>query len=53
MILVVDPDMRQQHPHHPWKGWQEHHRIHRARIDQLIQRLTDGENLDEGEEEEA
>ncbi|KAI9572029.1 hypothetical protein HD554DRAFT_1622736 [Boletus coccyginus] len=34
------------HPHHPWKGWQEHHRIHKAKIDHLIQRLANGENID-------
>ncbi|KAF9522648.1 hypothetical protein CPB83DRAFT_864117 [Crepidotus variabilis] len=34
------------HPHHPWKGWQEHHRIHKAKIDQLIERLGTGENID-------
>ncbi|PCH43721.1 hypothetical protein WOLCODRAFT_138547 [Wolfiporia cocos MD-104 SS10] len=38
-------------PHHPWKGWQEHHRIHKAKIDHLIQRLANGENIDEGPEE--
>ncbi|KAF9227456.1 hypothetical protein BS17DRAFT_465975 [Gyrodon lividus] len=37
------------HPHHPWKGWQEHHRIHKAKIDHLIQRLTNGENIDADE----
>ncbi|CCM00419.1 uncharacterized protein FIBRA_02449 [Fibroporia radiculosa] len=39
------------HPHHPWKGWQEHHRIHKSKIDHLIQRLANGENIDEGSEE--
>ncbi|KAI0371156.1 hypothetical protein BV20DRAFT_994012 [Pilatotrama ljubarskyi] len=38
------------HPHHPWKGWQEHHRIHKAKIDYLIQRLSQGENIDEDSE---
>lgn len=38
-----------QHPHHPWKGWQEHHRIHKAKIDHLIQKLAAGEVLDENE----
>jgi hypothetical protein len=33
-------------PHHPWKGWQEHHRIHKAKIDHLIQQLVNGENID-------
>ncbi|KAG2337872.1 hypothetical protein BDR05DRAFT_851950, partial [Suillus weaverae] len=30
------------HPHHPWKGWQEHHRIHKAKIDHFIQQLGNG-----------
>ncbi|KAG6861906.1 hypothetical protein C0995_009856 [Termitomyces sp. Mi166 len=34
------------YPHHPWKGWQEHHRIHKAKIDHYIQLLANGENLD-------
>ncbi|KAG6917234.1 hypothetical protein DXG01_003348 [Tephrocybe rancida] len=34
------------YPHHPWKGWQEHHRIHKAKIDHFMQMLTNGENLD-------
>ncbi|KAF8893400.1 hypothetical protein BD779DRAFT_1436092 [Infundibulicybe gibba] len=33
-------------PHHPWKGWQEHHRIHKAKIDHFMQKLTKGETLD-------
>jgi len=33
------------HPHHPWKGWQEHHRIHKAKIDHFIQQLANGENI--------
>jgi hypothetical protein len=36
-----------QHPHHPWKGWQEHHRIHKQKIDHLIQRLSEGHFIDE------
>lgn len=44
-------DVRVQHPHHPWKGWQEHHRIHKAKIDYLMQRLAQGENIDEDSEE--
>ncbi|KAH8978166.1 hypothetical protein EDB86DRAFT_3090974 [Lactarius hatsudake] len=35
------------HPHHPWKGWQEHHRIHKQKIDHLIQRLNQGHFIDE------
>lgn len=38
------------HSHHPWKGWQEHHRIHKAKIDHLIQRLGNGESIDEQQE---
>ncbi|KAF5393195.1 hypothetical protein D9757_000539 [Collybiopsis confluens] len=34
------------HPHHPWKGWQEHHRIHKAKVDHFIERLKNGENID-------
>lgn len=36
-----------EYPHHPWKGWQEHHRIHKAKIDNLIAMLQRGENIDE------
>ncbi|KAJ7346578.1 hypothetical protein DFH08DRAFT_868642 [Mycena albidolilacea] len=39
------------HPHHPWKGWQEHHRIHKAKIDHFIQRLANGETLEDEETE--
>ncbi|KAJ3554279.1 hypothetical protein NP233_g12452 [Leucocoprinus birnbaumii] len=35
-----------KYPHHPWKGWQEHHRIHKAKIDNLIAMLQRGENID-------
>ncbi|KAJ6499334.1 hypothetical protein C8R45DRAFT_982028 [Mycena sanguinolenta] len=38
------------YPHHPWKGWQEHHRIHKAKIDHFIQRLANGETLEEEDE---
>ncbi|KZV80504.1 hypothetical protein EXIGLDRAFT_742822 [Exidia glandulosa HHB12029] len=27
------------HPHHPWKGWQEHHRIHKSKIEEITERL--------------
>ncbi|KAK7057222.1 hypothetical protein R3P38DRAFT_2840037 [Favolaschia claudopus] len=37
------------YPHHPWKGWQEHHRIHKAKIDHFIQRLANGETLEDEE----
>jgi len=37
------------HPHHPWKGWQEHHRIHKAKIDHFIQQIVNGENIDVSE----
>ncbi|KAI0758347.1 hypothetical protein BC629DRAFT_1125756 [Irpex lacteus] len=35
------------YPHHPWKGWQEHHRIHKAKIDHLIGKLNQGQSIDE------
>ncbi|KAJ3784380.1 hypothetical protein GGU10DRAFT_428532 [Lentinula aff. detonsa] len=38
------------HSHHPWKGWQEHHRIHKAKIDHFIERLKNGESIDEDDE---
>ncbi|QRV90666.1 BRCA1 carboxy-terminus (BRCT) domain protein [Ceratobasidium sp. AG-Ba] len=28
-----------EHPHHPWKGWQEHHRIHKTQIDHLMKNI--------------
>ncbi|KAF8876709.1 hypothetical protein CPB84DRAFT_1795712 [Gymnopilus junonius] len=34
------------HPHHPWKGWQEHYRIHKTKIEHLMQLLAAGENID-------
>ncbi|KAJ7497263.1 hypothetical protein FB451DRAFT_1210674 [Mycena latifolia] len=39
------------YPHHPWKGWQEHHRIHKAKIDHFIERLRNGETLEDEEPE--
>ena len=39
-----------QHPHHPWKGWQEHHRIHKTKIDNLIEQIKNGIPLDAGDE---
>lgn len=39
-----------KNPHHPWKGWQEHHRIHKAKIDHLILRLRNGEVIDVDEQ---
>jgi len=39
-----------ENPHHPWKGWQEHHRIHKAKIDHLITRLQNGEDIDNEED---
>lgn len=32
-------------PHHPWKGWQEHHRIHKVKIDHFVRLLSLGEEL--------
>ncbi|KAG9120573.1 hypothetical protein FRC07_003878, partial [Ceratobasidium sp. 392] len=29
------------HPHHPWKGWQEHHRIHKTQIDHLMKTIIE------------
>ena len=31
------------HPHHPWKGWQEHHLIHKTQIDHLMKGVLQGE----------
>ncbi|KZO93390.1 hypothetical protein CALVIDRAFT_257350 [Calocera viscosa TUFC12733] len=31
-----------ENAHHPWKGWQEHHRIHKAKIDHVIQEMEQG-----------
>ncbi|KAG8985668.1 hypothetical protein FRB90_004510 [Tulasnella sp. 427] len=33
------------HPHHPWKGWQEHHRIHKTQIDHLVKLHQNGVDL--------
>lgn len=38
-----------QYPYHPWKGWQEHYRIHKTKIDHLIDLLHQGQSI-EGEE---
>ncbi|KAF8633653.1 hypothetical protein AX15_001303 [Amanita polypyramis BW_CC] len=35
------------YPHHPWKGWQEHHRIHKAKIDHLMTLLASGQDVSE------
>lgn len=35
------------HPHHPWKGWQEHHRLHKAQIDHIIKQIKEGALLRE------
>ena len=34
------------HPHHPWKGWQEHARVHRKTIEELVGRLRRGEDIE-------
>ena len=34
-----------QHAHHPWKGWQEHHRIHKSHIDHMMQLHLNGVDL--------
>jgi hypothetical protein len=44
---LIAQSLKLQHPHHPWKGWQEHHRIHKQKIDHLIQRLGEGHFIDE------
>ncbi|KIP06616.1 hypothetical protein PHLGIDRAFT_90682 [Phlebiopsis gigantea 11061_1 CR5-6] len=46
----VFQDFGRTHPHHPWKGWQEHHRIHKAKIDHLITKVANGEEIDESED---
>ncbi|PSS37855.1 hypothetical protein PHLCEN_2v323 [Hermanssonia centrifuga] len=48
----VFQDFGRLQPHHPWKGWQEHHRIHKAKIDHLVTKLEANESIDEAEEEE-
>jgi hypothetical protein len=35
------------YPHHPWKGWQEHHRIHKAKIEQLMELIANGQDVSE------
>ncbi|KAF9568219.1 hypothetical protein CPC08DRAFT_702646 [Agrocybe pediades] len=42
-----------QHPHHPWKGWQEHHRIHKTKIEHLMQLLANGEDIDNHDMDES
>ncbi|KAL1710612.1 hypothetical protein EV121DRAFT_285484 [Schizophyllum commune] len=37
------------HPHHPWKGWQEHYRVSRATVDHLVRQLQAGRAIGEGE----
>lgn len=49
LSCIVAEDIT-QHPHHPWKGWQEHHRIHKAKIDYLIEKLGNGETIDSEED---
>jgi hypothetical protein len=39
-------EFARSHPSHPWKGWQEHARIHKAAIEHLITRLKRGEDID-------
>ncbi|KAG8800530.1 hypothetical protein FRC18_007996 [Serendipita sp. 400] len=39
---AIFQDFATQHPHHPWKGWQEHHRIHKAQIDHLAKQIAEG-----------
>ncbi|KAH6914470.1 hypothetical protein BKA70DRAFT_1095313 [Coprinopsis sp. MPI-PUGE-AT-0042] len=49
---TIDEQFRQfaaaeGHQHHPWKGWQEHFRIHKAKIDHLMEKVRAGENIDD------
>jgi hypothetical protein len=39
-------EFARQHGHHPWKGWQEHARIHKAAIEHLVKCLERGEDID-------
>ncbi|KZS98421.1 hypothetical protein SISNIDRAFT_448644 [Sistotremastrum niveocremeum HHB9708] len=51
---AIFQDFARQNPHHPWKGWQEHHRLHKAKIDHLIEKLRNGEiELRQGSSEPA
>ncbi|KZV62604.1 hypothetical protein PENSPDRAFT_246209 [Peniophora sp. CONT] len=43
---VVYQGFARLHPHHPWKGWQEHARLHKKRIEELVERIRKGENVD-------
>ncbi|KAG9088093.1 hypothetical protein FRC06_002239 [Ceratobasidium sp. 370] len=36
------------HPHHPWKGWQEHHRIHKTQIDHLMKGIIQNGSVQTG-----
>ncbi|KLO18347.1 hypothetical protein SCHPADRAFT_925157 [Schizopora paradoxa] len=40
------------YPHHPWKGWQEHHRIHKTKIDHFIGKIHAGEVIEPGDDDE-
>jgi len=35
------------HPHHPWKGWQEHHRIHKKTVDHYVEMIQNGQVIEE------
>ncbi|KIY43276.1 hypothetical protein FISHEDRAFT_53751 [Fistulina hepatica ATCC 64428] len=35
------------HPHHPWKGWQEHYRLHKLEIDELVAQFRAGGMIDD------
>ncbi len=50
-VLLIGDHNRVQYPHHPWKGWQEHHRIHKAKIDHFIQKIHAGDIIEPGDEE--
>jgi len=43
---AIFQEFARQHTHHVWKGWQEHYRLHKAAIDELIEHLEKGEDID-------
>ncbi|VDB95238.1 unnamed protein product [Peniophora sp. CBMAI 1063] len=50
---VVYQGFARLHPHHPWKGWQEHARLHKAKIEELVERVKRGEDIEAEPEAEA
>lgn len=43
---VVYQGFARLHPHHPWKGWQEHARLHKKRIEELVEKIKNGEEFE-------